>query len=226
MKKYILISIIASSLCLTWCFTNKNLENQVTAQNQEDINNQVNNWTTQDTETIENIIITGDVQEETLITNNHTDTPDNNNTESIEYENKLFQFKLEIPSNWKFKENSNWFDLILNTPKNDEINENLWIKIQQPKVEQNLESYIGKTIEELQSIYTDFATIETKKTTFNNWISIVYEFSDNWLDLKAQQTVFLINNNSYVFTYTATKETFDQYIETVNKIINSFSLLN
>lgn len=221
MKKYMLISIIVPLLSLTWCITNNNLKNQTTvSKNQEDINNQINNWTTEDTKTIESRIITEEAQ------NNHTDAFNNNNVEFIEYENKPFQFKLQIPNNWNFKENSNWFDLILNTPKNDEINENLWIKIQQPKVEQNLESYIKKTIEELQSIYTDFTTIETKKTTFNNWISIVYEFSDNWLDLKAQQTVFLISNNSYVFTYTATKETFNQYIETVNKIINSFSLLN
>jgi hypothetical protein len=60
----------------------------------------------------------------------------------------------------------------------------------------------------------------------NNWKSIVYEFSDKWLNLKAQQTVFIQDNKAYVFTYTATKETFEKYIDTINKIINSFTILN
>jgi hypothetical protein len=38
--------------------------------------------------------------------------------------------------------------------------------------------------------------------------------------------VFLKDNKAYVFQYTATKDTFNQYINEINYIINSFTILN
>ena len=119
--------------------------------------------------------------------------------EFVEYENKKYNFKIQIPGNRTFQEDSLWFDIKLSTPKDDDINENF---------------------------FSDFIEKENKDTKLNNWKSIVYEFSDKWLNLKAQQTVFIQDNKAYVFTYTATKETFEKYIDTINKIINSFTILN
>lgn len=159
-------------------------------------------------------------------TNNFNNDINNRGIELIEYENKNFRFKLNIPDNWRFKDNENWFDLILFSPENDKINENLWIKIQTLQTKQDAESYLKKTINELKNLYTNLAQKEIRNTDSNNWKSIIYEFFDEWLNLKAQQTVFILNNKAYTFTYTATKDTFNEYIDTVNQIINSFSLLN
>lgn len=146
--------------------------------------------------------------------------------EFVEYENKKYNFKIEIPGNRTFQEDSLWFDIKLNTPKDDEINENLWIIVQELQIEQDIESYIDTTINELKNLFSDFVEKENKNTELNNWKSIIYEFSEEWLNLKAQQTVFIQNNKAYVFTYTATKETFEKYINTINKIINSFTILD
>ena len=146
--------------------------------------------------------------------------------EFVEYENKKYNFKIQIPGNRTFQEDSLWFDIKLSTPKDDDINENLWIIVQELQAEQDIESYIETTINELKNLFSDFIEKENKDTKLNNWKSIVYEFSDKWLNLKAQQTVFIQDNKAYVFTYTATKETFEKYIDTINKIINSFTILN
>ena len=237
MKRNKLILIVTPILlCLSGCFINKSTSKAQIKNTEEHTNNYTNSWTTIiNNEIINGEVISNEVISNEVISNEANISNKNNNTnhnindkniELIEYENKKFQFKIGIPKDWNFKENKNWFDLILITPKNDKLNENLWIKIQEPKVKQDIETYTKKTIKELETLYEDFVNIETKKTKFNDWKSIIYEFNSNWLNIKAQQTVFLINNNAYVFTYTATKETFDKYINTVNKITDSFSLLN
>lgn len=159
-------------------------------------------------------------------TSNFENNINNEKIELIEYENKNFKFKLNIPDNRRFKDNDKWFNIILFTPENDKINENLWIKIQELQIKQDAESYLKTTINELKNLYTNLTQEKIKDTNTNNWKSIIYEFFDEWLSLKAQQTVFILNNKAYVFTYTATKYTFNEYIDTVNQIIDSFSLLN
>jgi serine/threonine-protein kinase len=144
----------------------------------------------------------------------------------VEYENKKYNFKIKIPGNRTFQEDNLWFDIKLNTPKDDDINENLWIIVQELQVEQDIDSYVETTVKELKTLFTDFVEKEIKNTESNDWKSIIYEFSEEWLDLKAQQTVFIQDNKAYVFTYTATKDTFNEYIDTVNQIINSFTILN
>ena len=154
------------------------------------------------------------------------ETQSTSTKEFVEYENKKYNFKIEIPGNRTFQEDNLWFNIKLNTPKDDDINENLWIIVQELQIKQDIDSYVETTIKELKTLFTDFIEKENKNTEFNNWKTIIYEFSEKWLDLKAQQTVFIQDNKAYVFTYTATKKTFKKYIDTINNIINSFTILN
>lgn len=223
MNKIKLLYFIPVLLIFNWCTLNNITSNLQTHKIE---------WNTKDNEIIEqkngnestnsngNSNINNEIKEINAIT---TITK---NIESVEYENKNYKFKLNIPFDWSFKENNKWFDLILFTPEDDEINENLWIKIQELQTDQSLDSYIWKTESELKNLYRDFSEKEIKNIEVNNWKSIIYEFSDGWINIKAQQTVFIINDIAYVFTYTATKDTYEKYIEAINKTISSFSLLN
>lgn len=146
----------------------------------------------------------------------------------VEYENKKFNFKLNIPSKRTFQENSQWFDLKLNTPKNDNINENLWVKVQTLKKPETLEDFSQTTIEWLKNLYEDYNEIE-KENIRINWIDgiqLIYEISENWYKIKSQQTTLIKDNKSYIFQYTATKESFEMYINDINNIIKSFTILN
>ena len=146
----------------------------------------------------------------------------------IEYENKKYNFKIEIPNTWTFQEETNWFNIEIKTPKNDNINENLWIIVQELQTEETLESYTENTVIWLNDLYESYNEISKEDTEINSkkWIILTYELSENWYEIKSQQTVFLKDNKAYVFQYTATKDTFNQYINEINYIINSFTILN
>ena len=146
----------------------------------------------------------------------------------IEYQNKKYDFNIKIPNTRTFQENIDWFDIEIKTPKNDSINENLWIVVQELQTEETLESYTEKTIKWLKELYKNYNEItkEDIEIDFNKWTVLTYEISEDWYKIKAQQIVFLKNNKSYIFQYTATKDTFDKYINEINNIVNSFTLLN
>lgn len=154
---------------------------------------------------------------------NTTETP--TEIKYIEYQNKKYNFKIQIPNTRTFQENINWFNIEIKTPKNDNINENLWIVVQELQTEETLESFTEKTIEWLKELYEDYNEItkENIEINSNEWITVTYEISENWYKIKAQQTAFLKDNKSYVFQYTATKDTFDNYINEINNIVNSFT---
>ena len=145
----------------------------------------------------------------------------------IEYENKMHNFSIEIPNTWAFQENINWFNIEIKTPKNDKINENLGIVVQELQTNETLTSYTEKTIKWLKDLYEDYNEIKKEDVEINQikCTALTYEISGNWYEIKAQQTVFLKDNKPYIFQYTATKNTFNNYIDDINKIINSFTIL-
>lgn len=144
------------------------------------------------------------------------------------YENKIYNFKITIPSNRTFQENNQWFNIILKAPKDDEINENIGIKIQELQTQETLKSFTDRTTKWLKNLYKNYNEIKKENIIINSieGIELTYEISDNWHELKAKQTVLLNSNKAYIIQYTSTKKTFDNYINDVNSIINSFTILN
>ena len=200
------LGLLLSCILISWCSIsiNKQLEKKGDTDTQKSITNQEDNG---------------------KITNENQNTDIN---QFVEYENKKFNFKLDIPSKRTFQENSQWFDLKLNTPKNDDINENLWVKVQTLKKQETLENFSQTTIEWLKNLYEDYNEIK-KENIKINWIDgiqLIYEISENWYKIKSQQTTLIKENKSYIFQYTATKESFDMYINNINNIIKSFTILN
>ena len=211
---YTVISCLLISWCSLWT-NNTNNENTPQPNNENGITKESENSPEQNIEIKDNVETKEENQDKQI-------------NGFVEYENKKFNFKIEIPSNRTFQEDSQWFNLILNTPKNDDINENLWIVVQELQVEETLESFTEKTIEWLKELYEDYNEIKKENIEINSnkWITLTYEISENWYKIKAQQTTFLKDNKSYVFQYTAIKDTFDNYINEITEIINSFTLLN
>lgn len=173
-------------------------------------------------------IIESNIEKEQPIEKNNTNEYNQTEIKFVEYEDKTHNFKITIPIDRTFQDDIQWFDLKLNSPKNDEINENIWIKVQELQTEESLKSFTETTTKWLKNLYNDFKEIKQENINVNGieGTSLIYEMSDNWYELKAKQTVFLKENKSYIFQYTATKQTFDQYIDEINNIINSFTILN
>lgn len=216
-KVSILLLLLALCALILWCIIFVNKKNIETTQQENDNNHTENNIKHENT--------TGSSEE------NNIKAPEKEEIsayESIEYENKKYNFKINIPINRTFQEDNKWFTLILSTTKNDNINENLWIKVQELQVEETPESYTQRTIEWLKDLYETYKETNKKNIEINwiNGISLTYEMIESWYNLKAQQTVFLKDKKSYVLQYTATKKTFDNYINEINNIVNSFTILN
>jgi len=167
-------------------------------------------------------VIQNDDQWNTTIWSTYEEnTPTKNN--SINYENKQYNFSLEIPEWWVLKENEKNFDTLLYTPQNDDIRENVGITVQTPQVQYTVNDYYENSIDWLWTII-ESKDIEVK---WIKWKSTIYETTAWELKIKWQQA-FLISDDNIVYNiqYTATDKTFDKYIKEVNSIINSFTILN
>lgn len=145
-----------------------------------------------------------------------------------EYESKLYNFSIQVPNQWNFVENEYGFSVIFYTPNDWGVRENLWISIQTPQINTNLEEYYQETMKKIEEISEWFNEIESTDIEVS-WLkgkNTIYETIQNDTNIKSQQTVFIDNNIVYILQYTATKETFDKYIKEVNNIIKSFTLKN
>lgn len=215
MQKKLILPLLILFLILQWCmFKENNFLNNTDQQTDqtENINNIENS---QNTDNIENV---DDVK-------NVENTSDS--TETAQYENKIENFSLDFPKNWTVKENT--FNVTISTPKDDEINENVIIVTQQLQKFLSVAEYYEETIRQLKETLENFK--ETKSKDITQWElkgkTIIYEHihKDTNLTLKSLQTFFMApENRVYSINYTATKDSFDKYIEWVETIINSFKL--
>ena len=202
-------------LSLTGCTknTSNNIDNNTTIWNNEVVNQEIseinNEW--------EN-------EEDT----NTTQEPEKING-AYEYQNKPYNFTIQIPNNWSFVENEHGFTVLVYTPEDWDIHENLWITVQTPQIATDLEDYYKDSMKRIDEISEGFKEIKTSDIEIN-WLkgkSTIYETIKNDTNVKSQQTVFIDNNNYvYILQYTAKKDTFDKYMDGVNTIIKSFKILN
>lgn len=143
------------------------------------------------------------------------------------YENKTEKFSLEFPDGREFEENKYGFDTIIFTPKNDDIKENIWVSTQELQKFLSVDEYYQETVNKLNETQKGFEEIDSKNIIIDdlNWKYITYKYQEGENELKIKQ-VFLISSENKVYTinYTATKDTFDDYIQNVDQIINSFQI--
>jgi hypothetical protein len=149
--------------------------------------------------------------------------------DTYEYDNKPYSFTIQIPNNWNFVENEYGFAVLVYTPEDWDVRENLWISVQTPQIDTNLEDYYKESMQKIAEISKWFKEIKTSDIEIN-WLkgkSTIYETIQNDTNIKSQQTVFIDSKNYvYILQYTATKDTFNKYLNGINTIIKSFKILN
>jgi hypothetical protein len=140
----------------------------------------------------------------------------------------MYNFTISIPNQWNFVENEHGFSVIVYTPEDWDLRENLWITIQTPQIDTDLEEYYKDSMQKIDGISEWFKEIKTTDIEINGikGKSTIYETVENDTNIQSQQTVLIKNNIVYILQYTATKETFDKYINEINNIIKSFTILN
>jgi hypothetical protein len=222
MKKISLAIIIALSLSifLTWC--NTNIKNT-------DSNLKINQKNTQ----------TWDINIETEKNNgnknteqNTTDIETNKNNTRI-YENKTNNFSFEFNDWREFQEDKYGFTVIVFTPTDDEIKENVGVTIQQLQKFISIQEYYEETVNKLTETLNNFKEISNYEVTNKNidwlkWKTIIYQYQEpeSKIIIKSQQTFFIWTENTvYIINYTATTDTFNNFTDWVNKIIDSFNIV-
>jgi len=144
------------------------------------------------------------------------------------YLNKEKWFSLQVPSDWTFQETVFNSIVVLFAPQLswDTIKENLWITSLEISWAIDLNTYYKQKKSFLENIINDFELISKEEVNIKNikWITISYKGTDEWQKLRRQQTFFFISKTVYIFTYTTTQETYQDFLQDVNSIINSFSI--
>jgi len=141
------------------------------------------------------------------------------------YQNKKEWFSLKIDTGRTIKENINWSLVIIYSPKKswDKINENLSINIDAENNNQTIEEYYSGQKLWIQNYIKDYKEIskEEYKISKEIWIKTIYQWILNNNKLQRQQIIFQKNWKSFIITYTAIQDTFNDYINQINNIIKS-----
>lgn len=205
MKKIYLTIGVLFSLALVWCQSNIDLKE--------------NGDTTTNITTNEN----WDWGNDTIIEKKSNDNLNNTRI----YENKTNNFSFEFDSWRTFQEDKYWFTTIVFAPVDDGIKENVWIAVQNLQKTLSIQEYAQETINKLKETVKWFQEIKNEDISINwlNWKTIIYEYQEWEVNIKAQQTFLITENNTvYIINYTATSKTFDKFINWVETILNSFTL--
>lgn len=141
------------------------------------------------------------------------------------YENSDAWFSLQYPSAWTIKENVYGATVMFSSPltDGDTISENVSVV---KKVLENtytpLEYYEINKAEIVKAI-TDFSEISNEEILINGIVGqkVVYEWVQGATDLQMLQVYFIKDGTSYVVTYTATKKTFDDFVQQADEMIAS-----
>ncbi|MFA7298767.1 MAG: PsbP-related protein [Candidatus Absconditabacterales bacterium] len=138
------------------------------------------------------------------------------------YESKKDAFSIQFPGTRTFQENVYGSSVMFSSPTNEEdkIRENVGIMKKPMSKEYTLEEYYALTKSELEA-QADYAEVENTTITINGVEAkkIIFKSSMNNTKLQFEQVFLIKNKIAYIITYTATEDTFDQYIKKVNEMI-------
>lgn len=136
---------------------------------------------------------------------------------------------INYPDNWRLDVSGQMnteFILFSELEENDTFQENINLLKQDLKGQGfTMESYVKLSKNQIKKMVPNGKIIESKYVNDDQphyviiWTGFV---SGN--NLKFKQLFFLENESAYVLTFTTLPETFDQYIDLGNKILNSFKL--
>ncbi len=143
------------------------------------------------------------------------------------YENKAENFSFDFADGREFQENKYGFNTIVFTPKDDEIKENVWISVQHLQKFISKQEYYEETVNKLKDTLTNFEETKVEDITQDGleWKTITYEYQEWDKTLNTQETFLMGEENKvYIINYTATKETFNKFLEGVEQIITSFKV--
>lgn len=186
------------------------------------------------------LLLTGCLQKKSTDVINHvsTETPTIQEQKPAEeviyndiaytYTNKEKGFTLTLPNERTFQENVFGSLVMFFAPEStgDTVKENLGVLTETLSGTIDLNAYVELTKGNVESVINEYSFVSQDGITIGDTpaIKLIYKGSQSAQNLQWQQVMFLKDNTVYIFTYTATQDTFKDFSEAVNSIITSFSL--
>ncbi len=158
------------------------------------------------------IILTGCVQEKYMLT----------------YENSAYRIK--YPKEWSKQE---FMDtgVIFTSPKentSDNFRENLHIIVQDLSSNPvTLDEYTNESIEKILESVPNVNILKSEKTivSSNPAYMVIYTGNQEDYHLKWMQIWTLKENKAFIITYTAEEESYDNFLNIIEEMINSFEVI-
>lgn len=143
---------------------------------------------------------------------------------------KTDNYSIEFPNNWTLdtsgKMNSE-FLLFSELLENDSFSENVNLLIQDLKGQKiTLETFVELSENQIKTLVSNSKIYDRETITINDIIyhQIIWSGFIAEKDLKFIQHFYVIDEKAYILTYTATIQTFEDYLELGTSILNSFKI--
>jgi eukaryotic-like serine/threonine-protein kinase len=159
-----------------------------------------------------------------------------NSSSFLTYENLSFGIKILYPANWEKQENtssssnnSTLYDIVTFSPppkNSSNIIGKLAVKVDNISdiKPTTLANYADAIISDLKQ---DFRVTESNTTLAGNpAYKVVYTGLEESVDLQAMLVMAIKGDRVYMISYTAEPEKYSYYLPTVQKMIDSFEILN
>ncbi len=144
------------------------------------------------------------------------------------YESQTDKFSIQFPGGWTFQENVYGASVMFFSPltKDDTLKENLGIVKKELDKEYTLNDYYTTTQPELQKLIPNFTEVSNETMQINGIDAqkLIYKGTQGDVKLQREQVYLIKNKVVYIITYTATEDTFDEYINDVETTISSLQL--
>lgn len=189
--------------------------------------------------TEEDMIVKTDTEEENKVKEEEnkvkeevkqSSTVTNIGSEFTTYTNTEHSFEMKYPSSYELKENQHWAVLSFLAKREGETDmfqENLNLIVQDlTESPMTLDEYSKLSLEQVETLLENWK-IAKKESVKLDWMEaymVIYTWKYNWYDLKWKQIWTIIDSKAYIISYTGEEKSFDDYIVSMDKIIESFKM--
>jgi serine/threonine-protein kinase len=147
------------------------------------------------------------------------------------YENRDYGFKIDYPKVWTKEQRDDFFTrgVLFSSSldgANDNFEENVSILVENLAPNTSIDGYTNDSIQEIKKLSDPSVTAPQSVSIANKMgKTVTYQGEENGQLVQRRQTWTVNGDRAYILTYTATPEQFDTYLPTVEKMLESFTIL-
>lgn len=144
------------------------------------------------------------------------------------YDNK--DFIILYPGYWEAKEGYEGADAVFISPRksiDDKFSENVNVLAQALSADWDMEKYTIFSVHQITAFLENGIVLESRPQILSGTQGrrILYIYKEKSLVMKTLAVFTISNNIAYVITYTAEESSYDNYISDIDKMIDSFRII-